>query len=71
MSAQIPDGWQLVPKEPTEEMIEAFATASWLKLQDSYGPSPTEHPEDGGGSIGYGYRAMLSVAPSHRASNKG
>ncbi|NTD85461.1 hypothetical protein [Agrobacterium tumefaciens] len=58
------EGWKLVPTEPTPEMIEAFADACWRKLQDTYGSNPTEEPEDGGGSIGYGYRAMLAAAPA-------
>lgn len=59
----IPEGWKLVPIEPSDEMVEAFADASWRKLQDGYGDSPTEHPEDGGGPVCYGYRAMLAAAP--------
>jgi len=61
---QAPEGWVLVPKEPTEAMIRAFAEASWKKREDGYSQSPTEHPEDGGGSIGYGYRAMLAASPA-------
>lgn len=60
----VPAGWKLVPIEPTKEMADAFDRAAWCKLQDAYGPCPTEHPEDGGGSFGYGWRAMLYAVPA-------
>lgn len=60
----IPDGWQLVPKEPTDEMFQAFRLAHGRKCIDISGPYPTEHPDDGGGPIGYGYRAMLAASPA-------
>lgn len=45
--APIPEGWQLVPKEPTREMMRAF----WLA-----GPYPQEPWIEG-------YKAMLAAAP--------
>lgn len=45
--APIPEGWQLVPKEPTREMMRAF----WLA-----GPYPQE-------PWAKGYKAMLAAAP--------
>lgn len=45
--APVPDGWQLVPKEPTEKMIKA-ADRSWA---------------EGGGSDTNAYYAMLAAAP--------
>lgn len=56
--------WRLVPVEPTEAMSEAFERAYDRKYADIYAPTPTEHPNDGGGPFGYGYRAMLAAAPS-------
>lgn len=58
------EGWQFVPKEPTDDMIEAFRQAHARKCVDIASPTPTEHPDDGGGPIGYGYRAMLAAAPA-------
>ena len=55
--------WKLVPTEATDKMAEAFSEACLRKLQDAYGASPTEPPEEGGGSFGYGYRAMLAASP--------
>jgi hypothetical protein len=51
----IPAGWQLVPKEPTPEMIAAACDC-----QDA-------DPEDGCESeIYHGYRAMLSAAHEYK-----
>lgn len=66
LSAQVQDvaGWQLVPTEPTDDMIEAFRQAHARKCVDIASHTPTEHPDDGGGPIGYGYRAMLAASPA-------
>ncbi len=61
---RVPEGWELVPIEPTGEMIEAFRSAHGRKCVDIASPYPTEHPDDGGGPVGYGYRAMLAAAPA-------
>lgn len=37
--AQVPDGWQLVPMEPTQAMREAFHAAT-ERYEDGYGESP-------------------------------
>jgi hypothetical protein len=53
----IPQGYRLVPEEPTQEMAEAF----WAHVKDrgwSYA-----HIE----SFGWRYRAMLSAAPAPQA----
>lgn len=70
LSAQAQDvaGWQLVPKEPTEEMLDAYRVAETKKRFDIMSPYPTEEPEAGGGTIGYGYRAMLAAAPAKQES---
>lgn len=47
--------------EPTPEMIEAFTKAHDNKAADIRSPTPTEHPEDGGGAVGYGLRAALNA----------
>lgn len=50
---QVPEGWQLVPKTPTKEMIEA----SW----DMAG---TERIEGRNKLIAISYKAMLAAAPT-------
>jgi len=67
-------GW-IAPDEPTPEMERAFDTAYWAKAGDASSPTPTEHPDDGGGAFGYGYRAMrkaaaLSTAPAARPGDE-
>lgn len=57
------ESWQLVPKEPTQKMLDAFAQGHGRKCLDISSMHPTEHPDDGGGPVGYGYRAMLAAAP--------
>lgn len=59
----IPEGFQLVPVEPTWKMQQAFKDAHSRKCLDIASVTPTEHPDDGGGPIGYGWRAMLGAAP--------
>lgn len=59
----IPEGFQLVPVEPTWKMHQAFKDAHSRKCLDIASVTPTEHPDDGGGPIGYGWRAMLAAAP--------
>lgn len=56
----MPDGWKLVPVEPTEAMLNAGARAYQQKERDMYSPTPTEEP--GIGPEGYCYLAMLSAA---------
>lgn len=56
-------GWAVVPREPTEAMLDAGNAAWWRKTRDIMAPSPTEHPDDGDGPLGYAYRAMLAAAP--------
>lgn len=48
----IPDGWQLVPKEPTDDMIVAFAEQWYSKCQCIDDPDMLD-----------AYKAMLEVAP--------
>lgn len=57
------EGWQIVPREPTGNMQHSFRSSYRLKENDIASESPTEHPQDGGGPFGYGYRAMLATAP--------
>lgn len=59
----IPEGFQLVPVEPTWKMHQAFKDAHSRKCLDIASVTPTEHPDDGGGPVGYGWRAMLAAAP--------
>jgi hypothetical protein len=48
----IPEGWKLVPLEPTPEMIEAGRDA-----EHRCGMLPRQAP------VAYGYRAMVKAAP--------
>lgn len=59
----VPDGWKLVPAEPTPEMISAGERAHWNKERDACSPTPTEFSYDCGGPIGYAWTAMLTAAP--------
>lgn len=47
-----PDGWVLVPKEPTNDMIDAFAGENYLEMEDEDVISFTKS-----------YKAMLAAAP--------
>jgi hypothetical protein len=47
--ARIPEGWQIVPKEPTAEMIASGVTAGVGAAPEPWCP--------------HAYRAMLSAAP--------
>jgi hypothetical protein len=55
-------GYAVVPVEPTEARLQAGRDAYRRKQQDAASPTPTEHPGDGGGPMGYAYRAMLAAA---------
>lgn len=50
----IPEGWRLVPEEPTDEMYEAGAKALHIIAQD------LDHDETGAGMV---FDAMIAVAP--------
>lgn len=56
-----PDGWQLVPVEPTPKMIEeaAIAVAAWFR-GDEYGNYVDRTPSQ---VRRVAYKAMLSAAP--------
>lgn len=58
-----PEGFVLVPVEPTPEMLCAGERAHWQKQSDMLCPAPTEFYEDCGGPMGYAYLAMLAVRP--------
>lgn len=60
---QIPQGFVLVPVEPTAEMLKLGSRAYWNKQRDMDSPTPTEFPDECGGPMGYAYLAMLSAAP--------
>ena len=45
-------------------VLKAGDVAYWRKLNDAASQSPTEHPEDGGGAMGYALRAMLRAMRS-------
>lgn len=49
------------PDPVTDEMIAAGRQAYDAKSGDIWNPSPTEHPADGGGPVGYAWRAMLKT----------
>ena len=53
--AQVPDGFVLVPREPTKEMIEAGELTDLAYVKDKKGPLQAAPPVDV-------YRAMLSAA---------
>lgn len=50
----VPDGWQLVPKEPTKEMVAAFNVVD-EKWEDGGACKPLDH-----------YKSMLAAAPTHK-----
>ena len=62
-SPVIPDGWVLVPVEPTAEMISSGITAhyerSQIQIHDRPAPGPME----------CAYVAMLAAAPQQEAKN--
>lgn len=54
---EIPEGWKLVPTEPTEEMVQA----GWddaNRMAGDFDPTPEIAPI---------YRAMLAAAPNYQA----
>lgn len=57
----VPDGWKLVPVNPTDAMLKKGELAYWQKERDICSPTPTEEP--GIGAAGYCYLAMLAAAP--------
>lgn len=60
MQAQsVPDGWKLVPKVPTQEMVRAGASAARAYMQ-----------EHGGNSPHVMWSAMLAAAPQPERKNK-
>ena len=59
-----PEGWQLVPVEPTPEMILAGVAAQAEKLK-RYALGGSLHPIDHG--MPDAYRAMLAAAPKPEA----
>ena len=70
-AAQVPEGWQLVPKRPNQDMLRA-AAREWLKYGEHMAMFPLaqnfEHI-DPGHQIGlsratYVYEAMLAAAPA-------
>lgn len=52
----------------TQAMIEAGEAAYDRKAEDMASPTPTEHPDDGGGPIGYAFRAMVAAMPARQAA---
>lgn len=59
-------GLAVLPVEPTEKMMTLGQRAFARKMYDATSPAPTEHPYDGGGALGYAYRAMLAAASEDR-----
>ena len=59
-----PEGWQLVPKEPTRAMLDVGHFAYENKAMDMASPTPTEFPE--GGASEACYYAMLAAAPEYK-----
>lgn len=57
--AMIPKGWQLVPMEPTVEMITAFDKS----LDDAVDGKATGYEDQYGGHFPYYWKAMLDAAP--------
>lgn len=60
-SLTVPDGWQLVPIEPTEEMLEGT---------DSYLINPDGEPVDIVRVTKSQYRELLAAAPVYSGSQK-
>jgi hypothetical protein len=54
----IPDGWQLVPIEPTDEMF----TAGWQRA--NHGDAINKSGAITDTACGHIYRAMLAIAPT-------
>lgn len=61
---KVPEGWQLVPVEPTPEMILAGVAAQAEKLK-RYALGGSLHPIDHG--MPDAYRALLAAAPKPEA----
>lgn len=54
---QVPEGWVLVPKEPTGDMLTAMGKAVWVR-----------HPADQ--QMHHVYAAMLAAAPAPQGEKK-
>ena len=64
--APIPEGWQLVPKEPTKEMSDVFWSA-YIPAPDGMAQSCSfEDFHD----FRYMYKAMLAAAPKYEEQSK-
>jgi hypothetical protein len=57
-----PEGWKLVPVEPTEEILVELAELCISAIQETRGPASTL--EHFGENIRSAYRAMLEAAPA-------
>jgi len=55
---------RVVPVEPDDNMIDAAKRAWSQKCADVEANYPTEHPDDGGGPMGYAIRAAIAAAPA-------
>lgn len=73
-SSWVPDGWQLVPKEPTAEMIEALAASFWpadweagKRLQRLRGTKVVFPKTEIEMAVGK-YERMLAAAPAQPAA---
>lgn len=63
VSHEAPEGWQLVPKEPTDEMLQAFEDTYFLHFACTPANPWTVAEKH--------YSAMLSAAPSPTGTEKG
>lgn len=62
----VPDGWKLVPTEPTERMVDAGTAEHECEQGDSWYSSPSLSDRDCKAI----YKAMLSAAPTPPASEE-
>lgn len=85
LQREVPDGWQLVPTNPTPEMLEAALDESGQRIEPYIAPRESgvavecDITEEDAANInqqfkadhGNTYRAMLAAAPSFVADERG
>ena len=77
---QPPEGWKLVPIEPTDEMIDAFCNTPKMKVIDGmiataqirggYADARLSCETKQDSAVGEGLKAALAAAPQPTVSNK-
>ena len=80
LMGQPPEGWKLVPIEPTDEMIDAFCNTPKMKVIDGmiataqirggYADARLSCETKQDSAVGEGLKAALAAAPQPTVSNK-